>query len=142
MAGIANDYLIYPILELVRDEIRKSNLKQSTTGSDGDLFEGTPTVALERSHPLDPEVVTRAYLTYTSGYYVDILIVRGTDDWSTIPPEVDSSHPDYNYYFMWRLTQVVLRYMSSPNEEPLLTEAIRLNYDDKGLLIGTTVDRI
>lgn len=142
MAGIANDYLIYPILDLVRDEIRKNNLKQSTMGSEGDPFEGTPNVVLERTDPFDSEILTRVYMTYPSGYFVDILLIRGTDDWSTIPPEVDKNHPDYEYYLYWRLTKVLIRYMSSPAEEPLLTEAISLNYDDRGLLIGTTVDRI
>lgn len=139
MAGLANDYLIYPILDLIRDEMRKSNVTNISAGSDP--FAGTPSVSLWRDHPLDVDKVTGADMFYESGYKVELYLTFGTTDVSDIPPEIEPTHPDYDFYRYHRLTRVTTLALS-PDFTPLYTYNISLNYNDKGLLTGTTVNRI
>ncbi|TQK62101.1 hypothetical protein FB479_106184 [Brevibacillus sp. AG162] len=135
MAGIANDYLIYPILDLIRDEVHR------TTTVTADPFEEEPSVRLIREHPLDPEKVTGAKLFYESGYMLDISLTFGSTDTTTFPLEVDQLHPDWEYYSLWRLTSVTaVGY--APDGKTVGSYLIRLLYDTRGLLTGTDVLRI
>lgn len=137
MAGLANDYLIYPILDLIRGEISKSN---TTIMAESDPFSGTPSVSLWRDHPIDVDKVTGADLFYPSGYKIELYLTFGSDP-SEIPPEIEPNHPDYDYYLNYRLTRVTSVSLT-PEFTPLITINISLNYNDKGLLTGTTVTRI
>jgi hypothetical protein len=141
MAGISNDYLIYPILQLIREEIKKNNTTNLSSATTGDPFDGEPSVALYRRHPLDDQRVTGAVMMYDSGYRVEIIMNLGSDDPSTFPVDVLPDSPDWEYYSIWRLNGVNMSTFT-PDDDPLVTYLISLNYDDRGLLIGTTVDRI
>ncbi|MFF2480272.1 hypothetical protein [Paenibacillus sp. NPDC058071] len=136
MAGIANDYLIYPILDLIRAELNKR------TGSTViDPFEGTPEVTLFRDYAGDPERVTGAKSSYESGYAIEISLTFGSDDTETYPLSATPEDPSWDYYVNGRLTAVTTVALN-PSLEPLATYVIRLNYEGRGLLIGTTVERI
>ncbi|WP_426455279.1 hypothetical protein ACP26L_36340 (plasmid) [Paenibacillus sp. S-38] len=140
MAGLANDYLIYPIMDLIKSEIKKNS---STSGSvAADPFAGTPSVRLFRDHYLDPERVTGALMLYESGYTAELYMNLGSSDMLGVPIEVDPEHPDWEYYTIWRLAAVSVT-TKRPDGEALGTVMIRLNYDNEsGALIGTTVTRI
>ncbi|MGZ0051971.1 hypothetical protein [Brevibacillus gelatini] len=135
MAGIANDYLIYPILDLIRDEV------QRTTMSPADPFAEEPSIRLIRDHPLDPEKVTGTKMFYESGYMLDISLTYGSTDTSTFPLEVDQQHPDWEYYSLWRLTSITVAGYASDGKV-VGSYMIRLLYDTRGLLTGTDVLRI
>lgn len=139
MAGLVNDNIVFPVLDLIKDAIRDHLIKYHM--EEGDPFQGTPSVELFREHPLDDEKVTGATLTYESEYALDIVLEYGSDDESTYPEGVDSSHDDYEYYRYWRLTSVTTALISPAGEE-LVSYNIGLNYDKRGLLTGTTVARI
>lgn len=138
MAGIANDYLIYPILDLIRAEVRKSNTVGST---EIDPFAGEPSVLLFRDNAADPERVTGANIDYESGYAVQVFMTFGSEDATTYPINIGPDDPDWEYFTTWRLTNVTSVALN-PSFEPLVTYSISLNYDGRGLLMGTTVDRI
>ncbi|WP_312113536.1 hypothetical protein [Brevibacillus reuszeri] len=135
MAGIANDYLIYPILDLIRDEV------QRTSFTVGNPFAEEPSIRLIRDHPLDSEKVTGIKLFYESGYMLDISLTFGSTDISTFPLDVDTEHPDWEYYTLWRLTSITAVGYSSDGKT-VGSYLIRLLYDTKGLLTGTDVHLI
>ncbi|MGN7765355.1 hypothetical protein [Paenibacillus sp. 22594] len=139
MAGVANDYLIYPIMDLIKAETKKA----ATNTTAADPFAGTPSVLLIREHPLDAEKVTGAHMLYESGYVTDIYMTFGCgDDMAGVPVNVDSEHADWEYYTVWRLGAVnVVR--KNPAGATLENIIIGLNYDEEsGLLKGTTLTRI
>lgn len=138
MAGIANDYLIYPILDLVRSEIKKSRVSMS---AEIDPFAGEPDITLFRDSAADPERVTSATIQYESGYSMEVHLQFGSDDPTTYPIEVTPDDADWEYYTTWRLTAVTTIALN-PAFEPLVTYLISLNYDARGLLTGTTAERI
>lgn len=136
MAGAVNDYLIYPILDLIRGELKKIN-----SNVQGDPFSGEPSITLKRLDLKDPDRVTGVTLTYESGYVVDMFLVFGTNDPSTIPLSVDVTDPDYDYYLNDRLNEIVI-YTKSPELQILSTYCISLNYDiETGVFLGTTAQR-
>lgn len=138
MAGIVNENIVFPVLDLIRAELRKLHLSEKVIQ---DPFEGIPSVTIFREHPLDPEVVTGAELLYDSLYVMDIYLKFGSEDESTYPDGVDINHHDYDYYRNWRLTHVTTSVLD-PNGDTIITYHISLNYDNRGFLTGTTVSRI
>lgn len=136
MPGISNESLIYPVLDLVRAEIKKY-IKET----DSDPFDGIPSVSLIRDYPFDEELVTGAELYYESGYRVLILFRRGTDDESKIPESIDENHPEYEYYVSIWLTEVYIIFYDA-DDNVIANYVISLNYNEKGLLEGTSVTRV
>lgn len=133
MPGIAQDYLIYPILDIVRQELRRHGSR--TTNVINLSLDETPSVEIVRGHPLDAKAIVGAFLYYSSGTTVQIDLNRGAEE------EIDPSHPDYDYLTNWRLSSVtVTTYDSSDNVA--LTLVIRLNYDSEGLFHSTEVLRL
>ena len=132
MAGIANDYLIYPIMDLV------SNLK---TEKDVSPFEGEPSVIIYRDDPLDPDKVTGVRLVFKSQYKIDITLKYGTFDSSRIPLTANPESPDYDFYLTERLDEVFVSYLE-PSGQVIEIYNITLNYDENGLLQGTTVNYV
>ena len=129
--GIVNDNIVFPILDLIRQEIKDQY----------GLDHGIPSVILYRNHPLDDEIVTAAKLTYESGLVEEMILNRGSEDESTYPEGLKSRHPDYAYCKYWRLTSVMLSYFMH-GEEALKKYVIDLNYDKKGLLASTELTRL
>ena len=129
--GIVNDNIVFPVLDLIRKEMKDQY------GVD----HGIPSVILYRDHPLDDEVVTAAKLTYESGLVEEIVLSRGSDNISTYPEGITSKHPDYAYCKYWRLTSVMLSYFNH-GEDSASKYTIDLNYDKKGLLQNTVVTKI
>lgn len=135
---IPNENLVYPIIDLVRNELSK---EYSKITENIDPFKGTPSITLYRDHPLDSEKVTGVEMKYGSGYTLDVYLKYGSENEEDFPNAVDSTHPDYDYYRYWRLTQVVTSVVS-PDEDVVVSYNIRLNYDTDGLLISTIVKKI
>ena len=128
--GVVNDNIVFPVLDLIRREIRDKGVD----------FNGIPSVRLYREHPLDDEIVTTATLTYESGLIEEITLTRGSDDESTYPEGLKPKHPDYEFCRLWRLTQVGITYVNKGGE-PIGRYLIGLFYDKRGLLERTSVNR-
>lgn len=129
--GIVNDNIVFPVLDLIRREIRDR----------GYDLGGIPAVVLYREHPLDDEIVTSATLTYESNIVEEIVLTRGSDDESTYPEGLKPRDPDYTYCQLWRLTKVNMSYVN-PGGELIVGYVIGLYYDKRGLLERTTVSRL
>lgn len=129
--GVVNDNLVFPIIDLIRREMRDK----------GNGMDGMPSVKLYREHPMDDEIMTSATLTYESGMVEEIGLTRGSDDVSTYPEGLKPRHPDYKFCQLWRLTQVSIIYVN-PGGEPIAQYQIGLFYDKRGLLDHTTVNRM
>ncbi|MEK5060929.1 MULTISPECIES: hypothetical protein [unclassified Paenibacillus] len=138
MAGIVNDNIVFPVLDLIHREIRKYT---SIHNIEGNPLEGEPSVTLFREHPMDTERVTGADMIYESTWRVSIWMKFGSEDDTGFPVGVGYTHPDYSYYKYFRLTQVTSRTFDASGES-VLTYHIGLNYDDEGRLTGTSVNRI
>lgn len=128
--GIVNDNIVFPVLDLIRREMKDSGYEF-----------GIPSVVLYRDHPLDDEIVTAAELTYESGLVEEIILVRGSDNESTYPEGLKPNHPDYEYCKYWRLTSVIISYYDKGSNSQRRYE-IYLNYDKRGLLESTTVNKV
>ncbi|WP_145052835.1 hypothetical protein [Paenibacillus xylanexedens] len=141
MAGIANDYLIYPIMDLIQGEIKK--ITNNNSKAEGDPFSGESSVALKRDHPRDEERVTGALLVFENGYSINLYLSFGCgDDFSGVPVDVDEEHPDWDYYVNWRL-ESVSSFFTSPDQELLTSLTVKLNYENqRGNFIGTTLIRM
>lgn len=135
MAGIMQDNIIYPVLDLIRREIKNYN----TVGNNNDVFDGEPSIILYREDVRDSDRVTGADLTYESGWMLSIFLKYGTDD----PNLITVSESDYNYIFQKydRLYQVIISTLNIEGET-VVTFNIRLNYDNEGRFTGTEVNRI
>ncbi|MCR8843928.1 hypothetical protein NQ117_09530 [Paenibacillus sp. SC116] len=133
MPGIIQDNILFPILELVRSEVRKQQNIQNV--QEGDPFAGTPSVALYRDHPADLDKLTGALLSYPSGYMLDLYLSFGLD-----PVEYEIYDNDPNWIFV---TEQLLAEISiiviNPEQEAVKNEEIRLHYDNRWNLIGTSV---
>ncbi|MCF7753448.1 hypothetical protein KQ941_03255 [Paenibacillus xylanexedens] len=138
MAGIVNENIVFPVLDLIHRELRKYS---SISNSNVSPLEGEPSVTLYREHMQDPDRVTGADLLYESAWKVSIWMKFGSEDEEDFPSGVGYSHPDYDYYKYFRLTQVTAR-TYDPSGESVFTYNIGLNYDDEGRLTGTSVSRI
>ncbi|GEA16764.1 hypothetical protein E308F_30100 [Moorella sp. E308F] len=134
MAGVTHDYLIYPILELIHNEIRKIN---SSEDSVGDIA----AITLHRDHPADQDKVTAVDFVYDDGRTTSVYLQYGSEDASTYPVGITPDSLDYTYYLMWRLTGVILSNFD-PSGNLLSRYRIGLLYDAKGLLVGTEVNRL
>jgi hypothetical protein len=73
--GINNDSLVYGVLDLIKNELRRHDNNSTQTWSDP--FQDTPSVLLHRLHPADDEVLTNASLYFPSGYQVEISLELG-----------------------------------------------------------------
>lgn len=132
MAGIANDYLIYPIMDLV------SNIK---TERGTNPFEGEPSVIIYRDDPENEDRVTGVKMTFKSQYMIEITLKYGTFNPSELPLNVDSNSVDYDFYLTERLDEVFVSYLE-PSGQVIEIYNITLNYDENGLLQGTTVNYV
>jgi len=141
MPGIVQDNLMFPILELIRDEIRRYDQRQTNVSGGADPFEGTPSSTLYREHPADPDVLTRVFLEYPSGYTVDIILSHGLDDGELLPLGFDESHPDWEFVTQWKLSKVRATAFNTEGNIVSVIQ-VKLNYDDSWRLIGTTAYRI
>lgn len=129
VGAIPNENIIYPIIDLIRREVR------NFTGlSDDDI----PDVTLYRNHPMDEEVLTAVDLDYANGFSEHIVLGLGSEDESTYPEGIKANEIDYYKHF--RLTSVSIT-VFNPSGLVVKEYIIRLNYDNKGLLKGTTVIR-
>ncbi len=132
MPGVMNDYLIFPILDIVKSEIHRNNYakkqeSKSSGAADIDLFKGIPSVILERNHPNDSSktILTKAAVVYPSG-------------WGVLN-ELDYGDPaDPN--FTWILKEVNIKVTKSG--EMIMVYNIRLNYDDRGMLTNTVATKL
>lgn len=140
MAGIIQDNMMFPILELIRGEIRKSLQSQATT-SEADPFEGVPSASLYREHPLDPDILTRVHLEYPSGYVVDVYLYHGFEDISELPDGFNESDHDWEYVTKWMLRSVRVTSLNT-EEEIVMSLNIRLIYDSRWLLTETEVNKL
>lgn len=138
MAGIVNENIVFPVLDLIHREINKY---MSINNMEGNPFDGEPSVTLYREHPMDAERVTGADMLYESMWKISIWMKFGSEDDTGFPAGVGYAHPDYSYYKYFRLTQVTARTFN-PGGESVVTYHIGLNYDDEGRLTGTSVNRI
>jgi len=129
MAGIANDYLIYPIMDLV------SNIKTERCANQ---FEGEPSVDIYRDNPEDEDRVTGVKMTFRSQYMIEVTLKYGTFNPLKLPLDVDPNSSDYDFYLTERLDEVFVSYLE-PSGKVIEIYSITLNYDEKGLLQGTTV---
>ena len=130
MSGIVNDNIVFPVLDLIKQEMKNK------IGTD----HGMSSVILYREHPLDDEVVTSAELTYEDGLVEEIILNRGSDDETTYPEGLTPNHPDYDYCKYWRLTSVIISYFWH-GEDSAGSYTIGLSYNKKGLLESTTVTK-
>lgn len=137
MPGIAQDYLIYPILDIVRQELRRYGISRAAGGGSLNVvnlsLDETPSVEIVRGHPLDDKAVIGAVMYYSSGVSVQIDLQRGE--------EVEADHPDYDYITNWRLSSLTITTYDS-GDNVILTLVIRLNYDSEGLFHSTEVLRL
>lgn len=138
MAGIVNENIVFPVLDLIHRELRKFS---STNNSSLSPLEGEPSVTLYREHTQDPDRVTGADLFYESEWKVSIWMKFGSEDEESFPSSVGYDHPDYEYYKYYRLTQVTARTFDAGGDE-MSSYNIVLNYDEEGRLTGTSVHRI
>lgn len=133
MSGIVNDNVVFPVIDLIRRELKKrENI---------DPFNGVPSVNLFRDHPLDDEKVTSAEMSYESGYTVNVYMEFGIKDSSELPDGVSVQDPGYDYYANWRLRSVNITALN-PEGYSVSSYDIFLIYDKKGLLTNTRVRRI
>lgn len=135
MAGIAGENLVFPVLDLMEQFMKKqSNL--------GDLLGGGyPSINLFREHELDEYRVTRALLIYDTGYELEVQMTFGSEDESTYPTAIEEAYFDYEYYRYFRLTEVTLVFTQNQSTT-VATYHIVLNYEERGLLISTNAVRI
>jgi hypothetical protein len=133
MAGISNDYLIYPIMDLVKSSKSDKEYKN--------FYEGEPSVTLYRDSPIDKDRVTGVKMVFKSDYKIEVILQYGSLDTSSLPIGVDSSSSEYDYYMTERLNSVFISYLDSNNEVIEIYNVV-LNYDDEGLLVGTTVSEV
>ena len=135
MAGYANDRLIYPILDLVRDEIRQNQLVGRSVGGGyanttfTDPFSGIPSTQLLRNHPRDSShtIVTKALLRYESQFTVDINLYY-------------SDNP-YDFSKAWQLSSLRVG-VYDPDYSLITRYEIRLHYNDRNMLANTSVTKI
>lgn len=126
VAGTLSDYLIYPILELIKKEVAK----QAAGGKVViDPFSEEPSVELFRDHPLEQNkvTVTGARLTYPLGFVVEIFI--GYTD------------PQNEQFPGYRVSYVKATWFY-PDGQGQSTLVIRLHYDQRGLVTHTEVNTI
>ncbi|NGQ95320.1 hypothetical protein G3578_09150 [Brevibacillus sp. SYP-B805] len=132
-----NDNLIFPILDLIRQEIRKASIAGDAVreGGDGggtsslfDPFSGIPSVILERNQPNDTYrvMLSKATMVYESNWVVEWEPMFGYH------PQTGSA---------WALTEVKLT-AKNPQNEAVAIYSISLNYDKRGLLESTSVHRL
>jgi hypothetical protein len=141
MAGIVQDNLMFPILELIKDELRKYSQTTTAVASGGDPFGGTPEVTLYRTHPLDFDKVTGANMQYDTGYSQEIYLSFGIEDYTELPVEFDPEDNNWEYVTQWLLRRVIAVSVS-PTGETIASVQIRLNYDSKWRLTGTSVSKL
>jgi NhaP-type Na+/H+ and K+/H+ antiporter len=83
MSGVVNDYLIYPILDLIKAGVQNSSggiiESERETNDDFDPFTGIPSIELIRNHPDDwsKTFLTRVIQTYETGYVVEVGLIYG-----------------------------------------------------------------
>lgn len=131
MAGVANDYLIYPIMDLIKQ-------KQTDTIIP---FEGEPSVTLIRDDPNDIYKITGVKMYYKSGYEIDVTLKYGTFNPLKLPLGVNSLSSDYEFYLTERLDEVFVSYLE-PSGNVIEIYNIQLNYDENGLLQDTVVNTV
>ncbi|GBF32196.1 hypothetical protein DCCM_0387 [Desulfocucumis palustris] len=137
MAGIVNDYLAFPILDLIQREVRLAAGGSMTGGfnqgsavaDSGDApFAGIPSVMITREHPGDSgkTIVNEAMLTYLSGYKAQLTFEYGANP--------------LNSGYAWTLkTLITTAY--DPQGQPVVTYKVDLNYDSGAVLQSTNVER-
>lgn len=121
MAGIMQDNILFPILDLIRREIRQNDLTEAVRAV-GDPFGGVPSAEILRENVADSVKMTGASLTYESGFRVDIYMF-------------------FDDLIEWKLMQVTLVTLN-PDGVSIVTYSIGLNYNEDGLLLGTTINRL
>lgn len=142
MAGIVNDNLIYPILDLIQREIRvalaNQQLNNGGSYSDPDYtpveistdpFAGIPSVVLERNHPNDSSktILTKVTMTYSSFYRIEIGLEYGVNSLNTS--------------FAWALTKVIVSALD-PFNTLVVKYEISLSYSQDNILQSTSVQRV
>lgn len=124
MAGIVNDYLIFPILDLVQKELQNytKNLK------DNDLqvlfdnpFAGIPSTSIERNHPDDTgeTIITGVRMVYNSGFAINLGF-------------------EYDENFILQIVNVTV---ASSKSQVVAVYRMVLNRDGRGLITSTSVAR-
>lgn len=122
MAGIINDQLIFPILDLIQREINKSMAGiEVTSGQGGGPLSGIPSVVLERKHPADTSntILTRAVAYYPNGFTMDVGLIYD-DSW---------------------VLQMVTVAVLNPGKKPVEVYDIILRRDDRGILVAADVEQ-
>lgn len=137
MAGIAGDNMVFPILDLIEQRLKEHKCDENGNP----IMWGYPSVQLFREHEMDEDRVTRAIMTYDSGYAMEVQMTFGSDDESTYPTTIDEAYFDYEYYKYFRLThvQIILTKISGAT---VANYSVVLHYNEKGLLTSTTATRI
>ena len=151
MAGVFDEYLIHPILELIRGEVRRLSSVTQRTGTNPVLFAGTPSVRLLREHSTDVGRVTGFELIYSGGGTIlgtlqfgiqddreeTTIPEEGFESTNHFPLEITPDHKDYDYFLNDVLSNVTIYFISLG--EVVMTLNVQLNYNSKGVFIGTTV---
>ncbi|SNS21802.1 hypothetical protein SAMN05446037_100673 [Anaerovirgula multivorans] len=125
--AVPNENIIYPILDLIRKEVRQITPDSSL---------GMPNVKLYREHPLDKDTVTSIELTYESGHVEQVTLGLGNDDVNTYPENMRKQ--EYEYYRHFRLNYVVITFLS-PSSDVITDYYIGLDYAKDGNLEGNKV---
>lgn len=126
MAGVLNDNLVYPILDLIRSELRKhiNNKNGEKKGKNNHLGD-IPSVQLIKEHPKDPSGVV---LSAVEAYYSD-----GASVFIELQFEA-TANP-------FLLTGVLASGFDDENE--LISQyKMTLNYDSRTLLEGVDTVRL
>lgn len=134
MVGLFNSSFVYPVLELIKKEVRNQ-----TAIKDLNFLDEIPSVILHRDNLYDLDEVTGASFKYQNGFALELFMTKGSDDETSYPIGVSQSHPDYKYYRYERLT-LISSSLVTPDDITLVTVNIELQYDPySGNLLGTNV---
>lgn len=130
MVGSFNNSMVYPIMELIKKELKHMKREEIPK-----YLDDIPSVELHRESRTDPDEVTGATFSYGGGYTVEMYLHRGNSDPKTFPVGIAKSHPDYHYYKFVRLSMVSSSLLSS-DSELLVTVNMEMLYDSKGRFKG------
>lgn len=146
MYGFQNESIVYGVIDLIRDEMKKarsrsSSLSESSFQETEDPFSGIPNVSLFRNLPNDIDQLTDVSLEYQSGYYIIVQLGLGSLDTDTFPTSLSLTSPEAEFYYTKRLNNLIITSYNAV-DEPIVKYYLSLHYNGIGQLVGTTVDKL
>lgn len=129
MAGIVNDYLIYPVLDLIRAGVKEAVTNIADDRDGIEFFSGIPSIELIRDHPDDSSktFLTQVIQTYDNGYVMNVRLIYGE---GAISP-----------YHKWRLSSVITS-LTDEGGELLLQHETTLHYGERNEVEYTEVTHL